>query len=176
MSVTASASDNIGVTNIEFYENGTLVYASNVVPYSLNWNTTATADGTYILTAKAYDSAGNVGQSSAVSITVNNSVSLTIAPTVTVTSPTSNATVSGTVTVNASASDTVGISKVEFYVNGVLKSSKTSSPYSFNWNTTNLVNSTYSLSAKAYDLKGNSGDAAPVSVKVSNKVLLGKKK
>jgi hypothetical protein len=54
--------------------------AGNVTPYSYNWNTTSVANGSYTLTAKAYDNAGNIGQSSNISVTVFND---TTAPTIT---------------------------------------------------------------------------------------------
>jgi hypothetical protein len=168
--ITASASDNVGVSKVEFYENGVLLSSTNVAPYSFSWNTASVANGSFTLTAKAYDAAGNVGQSSNVAVTVKNTVSDTTAPTVSISSPAANATVSGTATVAATASDTVGVSKVEFYVNGALKATDTASPYSFSWNTTSLTNGTFTLSAKAYDAAGNVGQSSNVSVTVKNTV------
>ncbi|MGI0049892.1 MAG: Ig-like domain-containing protein, partial [Nitrososphaera sp.] len=49
----------------------------------------------------------------------------TTAPTVSITAPANGATISGTVSVTASASDNVGVAKVVFYVDGVLKSTDT---------------------------------------------------
>jgi len=80
VAITASASDNIGVSKVEFYSNGTLLFAGNVTPYTYNWNTASVANGSYTLTAKAYDNAGNIGQSSSVLVTVLNNAA---APTVT---------------------------------------------------------------------------------------------
>ena len=72
VTVTASASDDVGVSMVECYRNGTLLFASNVAPYTFNWNTTTVANGSHTLLARAYDSAGNIGQSATVSVTVNN--------------------------------------------------------------------------------------------------------
>ena len=166
--ITASASDNVGVTMVEFYLNGSLLAATNVAPYALNWDTTAYANGSYTLNAKAYDAAGNVAQSSNVSVTVNNPVPDTAAPTVSVTAPANGATVSGTVAVSAGATDNVGVTKVEFYLNGVLQTTLASSPYSFSWNTAAVANGVYVISAKAYDAAGNVGQSASVTVTVSN--------
>ncbi len=167
--ITASASDNVGVTKVEFYENGILLTATNVSPYSYSWNTATLTNGTYALTAKAYDAANNVGQSSTVTVKVNNPD--TIAPTVSITAPASNATVSGTVSVTATAGDNVGVSKVEFYVNGTLQATDTTAPYTFNWNSASLTNGAYVLSAKAYDAAGNVGQSSNVSVTVNNAVV-----
>ena len=166
VTLTASASDNVGVTKVEFYDNGALLSASNVAPYSYSWN--AAAAGSHTLTAKAYDAAGNVGQSANVLVTVSAPTSDTTPPTVSVSAPASNSTVSGTVTVSASAADNVGVSKVEFYVNGALKSTGTTSPFSYSWNTTSVANGSYTLTAKAYDAAGNVGQSGNVAVTVSN--------
>jgi beta-lactamase superfamily II metal-dependent hydrolase len=94
----------------------------------------------------------------------------TTAPTTSITTPASGATVSGTTSVTASASDNVGVTKVEFYVDGVLKSTDTTSPYSWSWDTTTATNATHSLTSKAYDAANNAGTSAAVSVTVSNTV------
>jgi subtilisin family serine protease len=71
-SLSASASDNVGVSRVEFYAGTSLLGTATASPYSLSWNTTAVANGTYALTTKAYDAANNVGTSATVSVTVNN--------------------------------------------------------------------------------------------------------
>jgi hypothetical protein len=70
--VSANASDNVGVSKVEFFLGSSLLGSDTTAPYSFDWNTTGVANGTYSLTTKAYDAAGNVGTSSAVSVTVNN--------------------------------------------------------------------------------------------------------
>ncbi|RII27488.1 MAG: hypothetical protein CXR30_15370 [Geobacter sp.] len=163
--VSISADDNIGVSKVELYGNGVLLFVSNVPPYNYSWNTAAVSNGNYILSAKSYDASGNIGQSSDVAVSVIND---TAAPSVAITSPYSNATLGGTVVVNASASDNIGVSKVEFYLNGILKSTATTAPYNFNWDTTTTVNGAYSLSAMAYDASGNIGQSPNVVVTVDN--------
>ena len=41
-------------------------------PFSTSWNTTTATNASHTLTSKAHDAAGNVGTSSAISVTVNN--------------------------------------------------------------------------------------------------------
>ncbi|MEA2165716.1 MAG: hypothetical protein QOK37_3843 [Thermoanaerobaculia bacterium] len=94
----------------------------------------------------------------------------TIAPTTSITAPANGATVSGTTAVNANASDNVGVTKVEFYLDGVLKSTDTTSPYSWSWDTTTATNGSHSLTSKAYDAALNVGTSSAVSVTVSNGV------
>ena len=75
---------------------------------------------------------------------------------------------SGTITLSATASDNVGVSKVEFYVDGVLKGSDTTSPYSMTLDSTTLTNASHTLVAKAYDAAGNVGTSTSVAFTVSN--------
>jgi len=169
--VSASASDNVGVTSVEFYVDGALASTDTSSPYSFAWNTTAVSNAAHTLSSKAYDAAGNSGTSSVVTVTVDNSApSDTTAPTTAITSPASGATVSGTTTVSASASDNVGVTSVEFYVDGALAATDTSSPFSFSWNTTAVANGSHALSSKAYDAAGNAGTSSSVTVNVNNTV------
>jgi beta-lactamase superfamily II metal-dependent hydrolase len=94
----------------------------------------------------------------------------TIPPTTSITAPLAGATVSGTTSVTASASDNVGVTKVEFYLDGVLQSTDTTSPYAWSWNTTTATNGAHSLTSKAYDAALNVGTSAAVGVTVSNGV------
>jgi beta-lactamase superfamily II metal-dependent hydrolase len=94
----------------------------------------------------------------------------TTAPTTSITAPANGATVSGTTSVTASASDNVGVTKVEFYLDGALTSTDTTSPYAWSWDTTATANGTHSLTSKAYDAAGNVGTSGAVSVTVSNGV------
>jgi hypothetical protein len=57
---------------------------------------------------------------------------------------------------------------VEFYVDGVLKGSDTTSPYSMTLDSTTLTNASHTLTAKAYDAAGNIGTSTGVSFTVSN--------
>ena len=165
VAVTASASDNIAVSRVEFFVNGALSSTTTSSPYSFSWNTKTVANGSYTLFAKAYDAANNVGQSSNVTVTVVND---TTAPTVSLTAPANNATVSGTVAVTASASDNIAVTEVGFFVNGSLSSTATSLPYSFSWNTKTVANGSYTLFAKAYDAANNVGQSSNVIVSVLN--------
>jgi Bacterial Ig domain len=92
----------------------------------------------------------------------------TTPPTTSITSPANGATVSGTINVTASASDNVGVVKVEFYIDSVLKSTSTTSPYTFSWNTTTVANGSHTIFSKAYDAANNVGTSATVTVTVSN--------
>ena len=76
VTVTATATDNVGVTKIELYVDGTLLGSGTTSPTSASWNTTTATNGSHSITSKAYDAAGNVGTSAAVSVTVSNSTTV----------------------------------------------------------------------------------------------------
>ncbi|HJV47985.1 MAG TPA: Ig-like domain-containing protein [Geothrix sp.] len=105
----------------------------------------------------------------ALNVTTSGSGSDTTPPTVSVTESGST----GTITFNATASDNVGVTKVEFYVDGILKGTDTASPYTLGLDSTTLANGGHSLTAKAYDAAGNVGSAPALSFSVSNSVPTG---
>lgn len=165
ITLSASASDNVGVSKVEFYVDNVLKASDSTSPYSASLNSTTLVNGSHSLVAKAYDGAGNVGTSTAVPFSINNTTTGdTTAPSVTA----SASGTSGTINFAASASDNVGVSKVEFYVDSVLKGTDTTSPYSLAFNSTTVSNATHSLTAKAYDAAGNSKVSTAVSFTVNN--------
>ncbi len=82
VNLVAAASDNFGVTKVEFYEGSKLLGSDQTSPYGMNWTTTGVSAGTHNLTAKAYDAAGNSRTSSEVPVDVQTST-----PTTTVGTP-----------------------------------------------------------------------------------------
>ena len=75
ITLSATASDNVAVSNVEFYVDGVLKGADATSPYSLVIDSTTLSNATHSLLAKAYDSAGNIGSSAAVSFAISNTVS-----------------------------------------------------------------------------------------------------
>lgn len=164
ITLSANASDNVGVTKVDFLVDGAVVGSVTSAPFTLSVNSANLSNGSHSLIAKASDAAGNVGTSSAVSFNVNNTTPDTTAPSVSA----STSGTSGTITLNATATDNVGVSKVEFHVDGSLKGSDTSSPYSLALNSTSLANGSHSLVAKAFDAANNIGTSSAVSFNVNN--------
>jgi hypothetical protein len=85
----------------------------------------------------------------------------TTLPTVAITNPPNNSFVSrgSTVSISATAADNTKISKVEFYVNNVLKCTDMTTPYSCNWLVPAAKNVVYTLQAKAYDTSDNTASS-----------------
>ena len=90
-----------------------------------------------------------------------------VPPTVAITNPTAGA-VSGTVNITANATDNVGVSKVEFYLGTVKLGEDTTSPYSYSWNTNTSCDGTRALTAKAFDVAGNTTTSSVVNVTLAN--------
>ena len=90
----------------------------------------------------------------------------TIPPTVSITNPANNAIVprKANVTITATANDNVGVTRVDFLVNGALQCTDTTAPYSCSWRTPAAPNKTFQLQARAFDQAGNSA-AATVTVR-----------
>jgi hypothetical protein len=72
VTLSASASDNVGVARVDFVDGTTLVGSDASAPYTVAWNTANAANGTHTLTARAVDAAGNSATSAAVTVTVSN--------------------------------------------------------------------------------------------------------
>jgi hypothetical protein len=71
--VTLTATASTCAAQVQFYCDGTvLVGTATAAPFSVSWNTTAAANGTHTLAAKAFDAAGNATTSSSVTVSVNN--------------------------------------------------------------------------------------------------------
>jgi hypothetical protein len=75
VTVSATASDNVGIAGVQFLLDGVALGAEvTSAPYAVTWNTTSTSNGTHSLAARARDAAGNQTTSTAVSVTVANGV------------------------------------------------------------------------------------------------------
>jgi thermitase len=69
--VSVAASDNVGVTRVELWVDGARIATDTAAPWSLVWNSKTKTSGSYLLVARAYDAAGNVGVSAGITIAAN---------------------------------------------------------------------------------------------------------
>src|SRR5262249_18809601 len=157
ITISASASDNVGVARVELWRDGTLAATDTSAPYNFTWNTTASANGSHTLQTKAYDAAGNVGLSATVTVMVSNQV-LTVA----ITNPSNGGTVprNQNVSISASATDNVAVTKVEFYVDDNLLGTATTAPYNYPWKVPAKPGASHKVQAKAYDALGKTAAQA----------------
>ena len=168
--VAATATDDVAVAKVEFYIDGVLVGTDTNSTYNFTITPSAYSIGTHTLVAKAYDTAPSPGPNTASSSTVNFVIPDQTAPTVSLTAPTAGATVSGTTTLSATAADNVGVSRVDFFVDGGTTAIGTDnlSPFSTSYTTTGLSNGSHTFTAKAFDAAGNSTTSAGVAATVNN--------
>ncbi|WP_342118652.1 S8 family serine peptidase [Pseudoduganella sp. OTU4001] len=164
--VTANASDNVGVTRVELKVNSTVVATDTVAPYSFAWDTKGVVNGMSTLTAVAYDAAGNVASSTPVSVNVANATNVqptadTAAPVVRITNPVAGS-VRGSVAVAVNASDNSGSAGISMslYIDGGLVASGAGSSLSYNWNTNKLARGNHTLQAVARDKAGNTSTSS----------------
>jgi thermitase len=157
--VDASATSEVGISKVDLYVNNVLSGTQTAEPFAFAWNTSGLS-GWQVLTTKAYDVTGNVATSAPVDVNVASAD--TTPPTVSITSVSMSRKF---MTVTASASDAGGsVVKVELYVDGALKSTDSSSPYSFKINIRAWPKgSSHNLYAKAYDAAGNVGTSTSMT-------------
>jgi glucose/arabinose dehydrogenase len=161
-----ASNDNVAVTGYQVFRDGTQVGT----PTTTTFGDTGLSPGkSYTYTVRARDAAANFSGDSAPASTTTLPSDTTL-PTATVTSPTGSATVSGTITISANASDNAGVAGVTFLVDNVAVGGgeDTTSPYSVSWDSSTVANGVHTITARARDTSGNTGDSLPVSVTVSN--------
>jgi hypothetical protein len=147
--LAAEATDNQGVVRVAFLVDDIELASDDEAPYEATW--APTEEGTFTVTARATDAAGNVGQDVAV---VN--VVLDAPPVVSITDPVDGAWVNGNVTVLADVTDDVAVERVAFLVDGKEQAATKAEPYS-----ALLFPGTsgkHSLGVMAWDSAGQTGE------------------
>mgnify|MGYP000980219906 CR=1 FL=1 len=123
------------------------------------WDTNG-LDGLYAIRLNVVTTDNQI-RSSVIQVTVDNQ-----APQVQVSYPAANSQVSsinGAVTLSASVSDTVGISRLEWWMDGKLIAEQTSAPFSVSWSSTK---GSHSLEIKALDTAGNEATSETIEFDV----------
>ncbi|HET9657255.1 MAG TPA: polysaccharide deacetylase family protein [Kineosporiaceae bacterium] len=72
VALSAAASDDVGVTRVDFAVDGRVIGSAATAPYTAWWSSDTAADGPHAVTATAYDAAGNASAPSAVTVTSSN--------------------------------------------------------------------------------------------------------
>jgi hypothetical protein len=169
VTITASASDDVAVSSVQFMLNGApLGAADTAAPYETAWTTTSTGNGPYTISAVAVDGAGNQASATPITVTVLNDLT---APTVSMTNPVSGQTVTGMLTVSATATDDVGVTNVQFLLDGAaLGTPDTAAPFDTTWSSAATSNGSHTLTAVARDAAGRETTSAPITVNVLNDI------
>lgn len=163
LSATASDSGGGNVSKVEFYAGSTKVGEDTTSPYSLLWNTKngSFPDGSYSLTAKAYDNASpaNMGTSNAVNVTVKNKDD--VPPSAPSNLKLTNAS-QNSLTISWSAStDNIGVTGYRVSRTGMQNVTVTNPSFTEN----NLIpNTSYTYNIVAFDAADNQSTTSTITV------------
>jgi len=171
-SLSATASDNVAVSDVQFKIDGNTNIGSEdtTSPYSVPFDSTLVSNGIHTIYAIARDSSNNYATSTA-TVTVSNIVPDNTAPVVSIVTPVNNSLVSGSsVLFTASASDNISLAGVRFMIDGLsLGSEDTSSPYTISFNSSSYADGNHTLSAIARDSSNNFATSSIV-INISNPI------
>ncbi len=124
--------------------------ASGTTSWSYPLNTTDLLNGTYTITATAWDATGSSATVSSIFISSNNT-----APSLAIITPIANTMVSGTIVISGTAFDNVAISTVDISIDGgTYRVAIGTANWSFTVNTTLWSNGNHTIGAYAYDPAG----------------------
>ncbi len=125
--VVAQATDDVGVVKVRFSIDSRPLGDVLVEPFEISFDASLQGVGTHVLSARAFDAAGNSADSAQVSVVVEERDRQ--APTVLVTSPVNGAVTGLGLTVSAIASDDVGVTQVDFELDGAIAGASHAVPY-----------------------------------------------
>ncbi|OGH10004.1 MAG: hypothetical protein A2152_04210 [Candidatus Levybacteria bacterium RBG_16_35_6] len=179
VNISANASDDSGIQKIEFYmdtpyDMNKIINIDTEAPYEFSFDTRSVSNGSHTIYTKAFDKSGEPwsvdGNSrfTGVSVIFYNDVINTPTPTptptrditppiISITNPANGEFVTRNTSVNitANSSDNVAVSKLEFFVNGSLKCTDATSPYSCIWKVPTKSKTIYTILVKSYDTSNN---------------------
>ena len=166
--ITIYASDNDEVKLVQLFINDSLVLDSIQDPYEYKWNTKEYPEDEYHnIRARAVDYADNDNQTSPVRVMVDNNDN--IKPTGSLLYPFSGQVLNGLISIIAEADDNDSLKSVVFYINGDSVGVKTSSPFIYDWDTTQEFDDYfYVINVKVNDASGNHITLGPISVYIDN--------
>ncbi len=179
VAVEAAATDNRGVTAVAFYacskpnalacppliagrervDGWGVIGTATASPWKIGWDT-ASWSGWVVLTARAFDAAGNSTTSAEISVYVDH-----VPPTVTITSPTGIGSLGPIEIVSADVRDNDIVTKVEFLLDGTGFASDMAPPFAVPLDTTKIAEGPHVLGVVAYDRAGNRA-AARLTVRI----------
>jgi hypothetical protein len=160
-----SYDDFADIDRVELFVDGIYRGRSNTAPYTVPIDTVGLGDGMHVFELRVFDNAGRANTSHKTSYWVTGSGpavspaaprSDTTKPSVDLFTPDKNGHVSGWYQMTSGATDNFGVRKVEYYASGTLICTDDSAPFDgCLWNSWNVPNGNYLISAEAYDFAGN---------------------
>ena len=156
ITVSVSATDNVGVSKVELYVDDTLTGTRTSSPYTFTLDTTALTNAAHQLTATAYDAGGNVDTSGAVTVTVLNNTppGLDTTPPTAPTGLTQTGATATTATLSWNpSSDDIAVTGYGYYDTGAVPLGTT--PGTSHTYTGLTCGNSYLVGVDAYDAAGN---------------------
>ncbi|MGE5500221.1 MAG: Ig-like domain-containing protein, partial [Syntrophothermus sp.] len=144
--VKVNASDDNGIIKAGFYLNNKPLGEVYTAPYSCMLNTEKLPRGTYIITAKVYDTIGQVNSDS-ITITVLND----LPPDIRIISPANGSILTGNIIIVADASDDDLLKKLTLFVDGNKINELTEEPYQFSYDLAGLASGGHTVKISAED-------------------------
>jgi hypothetical protein len=169
LTLVATATDNKGVADVEFFVDAASVGKASASPYQLQWDSTTIANGAHTLLARATDTSGNQANTT-ISVTVDQGAADVTPPTVTVDAPLDGATVGGTVKVKSTITDNKAVVSATLKVDGISKGDDTAVPWEWDLDSTKLNDGAHTLLIEGKDAAGNVGKAQ-ISIKSNNSAI-----
>ena len=78
IALSATVQSSINIADVKFFADSVLIGTVTTSPYTVNWDTTAVADGMHVITVTATDVDGNVGTSAPSNVNVVNTAPVTV--------------------------------------------------------------------------------------------------
>ncbi|MFA6416321.1 MAG: Ig-like domain-containing protein [Candidatus Paceibacterota bacterium] len=161
--IGVNIADASPINKIELYIDGKLVKASTSIPFIYPWMMSSMTNGSHTILVKAYDTAGNMGISNPLIVTVEKD---TNTPNVDITSPIDGAIVKSTTTVRVTATSISNISNVSLLIDDVVYGNAKFIPYTFSWKVADFTPGQHTLMARATNADGFIGDSDPITVEI----------
>jgi hypothetical protein len=141
------------VVQVDYLLDGARLESVTTGEFAYAWDASEVPLGEHTLTVRATDSAGNRGETE---------LTLTVVQAITVgfVSPRGGRPVGGRVPVEAEVASLAGVAQVKFAVDGSEVAAAVAPPWAFTWDTTALEVTTHTLTAIAYDVKGQWAEAS----------------
>jgi plastocyanin len=168
--VAATATDDVAVTRVEFFVDGTTSLGSvTAQPWEVTLDAATLTDGAHVLTARAADAAGNTTTSAGVTIQVGDGPIDTTAPVVQVLTPAGDALTPLRVPVTVMATDDVAVTQVQLELDGAVVATMTSAPWA---QALDVAAGAHTLVALASDAAGNTARSTAVAFTASGDELM----
>lgn len=171
--VTMTASDNDGtVQSVQFLDGTTVVGTDMDAPYAIAW--TPAGNGAHTLVARVTDDEGATTADTIMVTVVAQGSGDVVAPVTNLTSPSQGTMgLSGSVAISATATDNVGVTQVEFQVDGAIVGTDDTAPYeAVLAATSEYASGAHTFRARARDAAGNWSPWSAASVTFGGNVAL----